>query len=84
MRRFAQVVDDLALIDLPLQGGVHSWSGGRSNRTWARLDRFLVSQGWLDIFRRAVQCRLPRPTSNHFPILLKGGWDEPGTLFVQV
>ncbi|RVW66264.1 hypothetical protein CK203_065874 [Vitis vinifera] len=41
MRRFAQVVDDLALIDLPLQGGVYSWSGGRSNQTWARLDRFL-------------------------------------------
>ncbi|RVW54571.1 putative ribonuclease H protein [Vitis vinifera] len=45
MRRFAQVVDDLALIDLPLQGGVYSWSGGRNNQTWARLDRFLVSQG---------------------------------------
>ncbi|RVW91418.1 hypothetical protein CK203_038567 [Vitis vinifera] len=44
MRRFAQVVDDLALIDLPLQGGVYSWSGGRGNQTWARLDRFLVSQ----------------------------------------
>ncbi|RVW71963.1 LINE-1 reverse transcriptase-like [Vitis vinifera] len=29
---FAQVVDDLALIDLPLQGGVYSWSGGRNNR----------------------------------------------------
>ncbi|RVW88360.1 LINE-1 reverse transcriptase-like [Vitis vinifera] len=41
MRRFAQVVDDLALIDLPLQGGVYSWSGGRNNQTWARLDRFL-------------------------------------------
>ncbi|KAJ9691474.1 hypothetical protein PVL29_013603 [Vitis rotundifolia] len=73
MRRFAQVVDDLGLIDLPLQGGVYSWSGGRSNQTWARLDRFLVSQGWLDIFRGVVQCRLPRPTSDHFPILLKGG-----------
>ena len=32
MRRFAQVVDDLALIDLPLQGGVYSWSGGRNNQ----------------------------------------------------
>ncbi|RVW57757.1 hypothetical protein CK203_113918 [Vitis vinifera] len=41
MRRFAQVVDDLALIDLPLQGGVYSWSGGRNNQNWARLDRFL-------------------------------------------
>ncbi|RVW89154.1 hypothetical protein CK203_040262 [Vitis vinifera] len=27
MRRFAQVVDELELLDLPLQGGVFSWSG---------------------------------------------------------
>ena len=39
---------------------------------------FLVSQGWLDIFRGAVQCRLPRPTSDHFPILLKGGGMSQG------
>ena len=73
MRRFAQVVDDLDLIDLPLQGGAFSWSGGRNNQTWARLDRFLVTQSWLDFFRGVVQCRLPRSTSDHFPILLKGG-----------
>ena len=78
MRRFAQVVDDLDLIDLPLQGGVFSWSGGRNNQTWARLDRFLVTQCWLDIFRGVVQCRLPRPTSDHFPILLKGGGMSQG------
>ena len=30
MRRFAQVVDDLELLDIPLQGGVASWSGGRN------------------------------------------------------
>ncbi|KAL6345965.1 hypothetical protein AAG906_025245 [Vitis piasezkii] len=73
MRRFAQVVDDLELIDLPLQGGVFSWSGGRNNQAWARLDRFLVTQCWLDKFCGVVQCRLPRPTSDHFPIMLKGG-----------
>ncbi|XP_034681036.1 uncharacterized protein LOC117910970 [Vitis riparia] len=73
MQRFAQVVDDLVLIDLPLQGGVFSWSGGKNNQTWARLDHFLVTQSWLNIFRGVVQCRLPRPTSDHFPILLKGG-----------
>ncbi|RVX10222.1 LINE-1 reverse transcriptase-like [Vitis vinifera] len=73
MRRFAQVVDDLELLDLPLQGGVFSWSGGRNNQAWARLDRFLVTQCWLDNFCGIVQCRLPRPTSDHFPIMLKGG-----------
>ncbi|RVW93801.1 hypothetical protein CK203_028184 [Vitis vinifera] len=73
MRRFAQVVDDLELLDLPLQGGVVSWSGGRNNQAWARLDRFLVTQCWLDKFCGIVQCRLSRPTSDHFPIMLKGG-----------
>ena len=43
IRRFAQVVDELELIDLPLQGGVLTWSGGRNNQAWARLDRFLVT-----------------------------------------
>ena len=32
-----------------------------------------MTQSWLDLFRRVVQSRLPRPTSDHFPILLKGG-----------
>ena len=73
MRRFAQVVDELELIDLPLQGAMLTWSGGRNNQAWARLDRFLVTQSWLDQLNEVVQCRLPRPTSNHFPIVLMGG-----------
>ena len=32
-----------------------------------------MTQNWLDHFSGVVQCRLPRPTSDHFPILLKGG-----------
>ncbi|RVX15984.1 Transposon TX1 uncharacterized 149 kDa protein [Vitis vinifera] len=36
MRRFAQVMDDLELIDLPLQGGSFTWSGGFQNQAWAR------------------------------------------------
>ena len=67
------MVDDLELLDLPLQRVVFSWSEGRNNQSWARLDRFLVTQSWLDLFRGVVQSRLPRPTSDHFPILLKGG-----------
>ncbi|RVW80244.1 hypothetical protein CK203_044823 [Vitis vinifera] len=73
MRRFAQVVDELELIDLPLQGGVLTWSGGRNNQAWAKLDRFLVTQSWLDHFNEVVQSRLPRPTLDHFSIFLIGG-----------
>ena len=56
-----------------MQGGLFTWNGGQNNRSWAKLDRFLVTQNWLDQFNRVLQSRLPRPTSDHFPILLEGG-----------
>ncbi|WKA01272.1 hypothetical protein VitviT2T_019560 [Vitis vinifera] len=43
MRRFAHIIEELGLVDLPLQGGVFTWSGGLNNQSWARLDRFLVT-----------------------------------------
>ena len=73
MRRFAQIIDDLGLVDVPLQGGSFTWSGGLNNQSWARLDRFLVTPNWLDQYSRVLQRRLPRPTSDHFSVLLEGG-----------
>ncbi|RVX14050.1 LINE-1 retrotransposable element ORF2 protein [Vitis vinifera] len=72
MRRFAEVVDDLGLVDLQLQGGAFTWTGGLNNMSKARLDRFLVSPCWLNQFSRVSQRRLPRPISDHFPVLLEG------------
>ena len=48
MRRFAQIINDLGLVDIPLQGGSFTWSGGLNNQSWARLDRFLVTPSWFD------------------------------------
>ena len=31
MRKFAEIVDDLGLMDLPLQGGEFTWNGGQNN-----------------------------------------------------
>ena len=73
MRRFAEVVDDLGLVDIQLHGGAFTWTGGLNNMSRARLDRFLVSPCWLDQFSRVCQRRLPRPISDHFPVLLEGG-----------
>ena len=73
MRRFSEVIDDLDLRDLPLQGGPFTWSGGLNNQAMSRLDRFLVSEDWEGNFNGVVQCTLLRPMFNHFPILLDGG-----------
>lgn len=54
MRRFAQIVDELELLDLSMQGGLLTWNGGKNNQSWARLDRFLVTQNWLDQFSGIV------------------------------
>ncbi|RVX18605.1 Transposon TX1 uncharacterized 149 kDa protein [Vitis vinifera] len=57
MRRFAHVVDELELLDLSLQGGVFSWSGGgglrrglssfRFENMWLKVDGFKdLLRGW--------------------------------------
>ena len=44
MRRFVEVIDDMDLRDLPLQGGPFTWSGGLNSQAMSRLDWFLVSE----------------------------------------
>ena len=50
MRRFSEVLDELALRDLPLQGGPYTWSGGLNGQSRSRLDRFLISEEWENHF----------------------------------
>jgi hypothetical protein len=40
---FADFIAEMGLMDLPLAGGVSTWS---NNMSWSRLDRFLVSLKW--------------------------------------
>ena len=78
MRRFSAVIEDLGLRDLPLQRGPFTWRGGRNNCAKSRLDQFLVSSDWENRFNGVVQCILPRPVSDHFPILLDRGGIRSG------
>ena len=54
MRRFSNVIEDLELRDLPLQGGPYTWSGGLNNLSKSRLDRFLVYEEWESLFSGTV------------------------------
>ena len=46
MRRFADILNDMGLRDLPLQGGPFTWRVGLNGRSKSRLDRFVVSADW--------------------------------------
>ena len=46
MRRFSEVIEDLGMRDIPLQGGLFTWRGGRDNGSMSRIDRFLISDDW--------------------------------------
>ena len=72
------VVEDLELRDFPLQGGPFSWRGKLNNQSQSRLDRFLVTDNWDSMFNGVVQGILPKPNSDHFPILLEGGGMKRG------
>ena len=68
---FAKFIADQGLMDLPLAGGVSTWSNSLS---WSRLDRFLVSPEWDLRYPGLVQKKLLHVCSDHTPILLtKGG-----------
>ena len=47
-------------------------AGDLNNQSNSKLDRFLVLEDWEGRFTRVVQCVLPKPVSNHSPILLDG------------
>ena len=78
MRRFSEIIEDLGLRDIPLQGGPFTWRGGRNNCSMPRIDRFLVSNDWENYFSGVIQTTLPRPISDHCPILLDAGGIRKG------
>ncbi|RVX05123.1 hypothetical protein CK203_020162 [Vitis vinifera] len=51
------------LLDLPLQRGAFTWSGGRNNQSWARLDRALPRLDLKNIWFKV----------DDFKVLLRGG-----------
>ena len=69
MRRFSEVMNELGLRDLPLQGGPFTWRGGLNNQCMSRLDRFLVTADWESQFSNSIQSTLLRLVSDHCPVL---------------
>nr|CAD1816994.1 unnamed protein product [Ananas comosus var. bracteatus] len=65
-----EVVHELRLVDLPILNKSFTWTNGRCTPTLERLDRAFVSSDWLLAFPRSTLRALPRPRSNHTPLVL--------------
>ena len=73
MFEFSDFIFDYGLLDIPLAGGVFTWSNNREISSMSRLDRFLFTADWNVGFVHISQKRLVRLSSDHFPVLLECG-----------
>ena len=71
MENFSEFIEELSLIDLPLEGGSYTWSSDLDQPSMSRINRALVSYDCEDYFPDVTQRVLPRPISNHLPILVE-------------
>ena len=46
MEQFSEFIEDLNLIDLPLEGGSYTWSSSLDQPLMSRIDKVLVSHDW--------------------------------------
>ncbi|GKV51190.1 hypothetical protein SLEP1_g57860 [Rubroshorea leprosula] len=70
MREFDSFIREADLIDIPLVGRKFTWYQA-SGQYMSRIDRFLLSEGWLSKWSDTRQWGLRRTISDHCPILLK-------------
>ncbi|XP_060961018.1 uncharacterized protein LOC133031516 [Cannabis sativa] len=69
---FCDTLDECGLYDMELNGYPYTWERGRGTDSWveARLDRAVVSQGWISKFPLAKLYNLEVSTSDHCPLHL--------------
>nr|XP_051222261.1 uncharacterized protein LOC127340559 [Lolium perenne] len=74
---FNDSIRSLALFELPLLDRLYTWSNKRETPTLARLDRALFNQAWNLALPNSSLSSLPRPTSDHFPLLVTASTKIP-------
>ncbi|RVW69351.1 Transposon TX1 uncharacterized 149 kDa protein [Vitis vinifera] len=70
MRDFDSFIRESELLDPPLRNASFTWSNMQESPVCKRLDRFLYSNEWGQLFPQGIQETLIRRTSDHWPIAL--------------
>lgn len=71
MRQFNHFIQELEVVDLPLQGACFTWTNNQDARVSSRLDRFLLSLERIEQGVLLSYEALPNPGSDHIPIILR-------------
>ncbi|MCH79914.1 RNA-directed DNA polymerase (Reverse transcriptase), partial [Trifolium medium] len=74
---FNGFLEDLDLMDLPLLGRRFTWAHS-NGVSMSRIDRILISEGWLDHWLNPSLWVLDRDISDHCPLLLRYSTDAWG------
>lgn len=69
IRDFNKFILDAGLLDIPLAGRKYTWYCSNGSAT-SRLDRFLISGGFLTCWPNVIQKGLPKSVSDHCPVVL--------------
>ncbi|WKA03030.1 hypothetical protein VitviT2T_021168 [Vitis vinifera] len=70
MRDFDSFIRECELLDPPLRNASFTWSNLQESPVCKRLDQFLYSNEWGQLFPQGLQEALIRRTSDHWPIAL--------------
>jgi endonuclease/exonuclease/phosphatase family metal-dependent hydrolase len=73
MYDFSDFISTNGLIDVPLSGGLYTWSNNREVSSISRIDRYLFTVDSAEGFINISKKRLTRMNSDHFPISLERG-----------
>lgn len=72
MQSFRDLVSDCLLSNIPPHGPKYTWRGIRNHdEIRVRLDRFLASSSWMDLFSTSKAVNLNPCKSDHLPILIE-------------
>lgn len=69
-RAFSDWINFNSLVDLHLAVALYTCWNHQSPPIMSKLDRFLVTNDWIDLYPEVNQLTLPKPASDHCPISL--------------
>jgi hypothetical protein len=74
---FNALIHDLAWFELPLHDRLYTWTNNQEVPVLARLDRLFFNSNWNSLFPNSHLSSLPRPISDHNPIVVSAGTSIP-------